>query len=155
FMLITYHQVQFVRELVAAHVESSTFVFLDESHRIKGGSGKPIPDAVLQFSHLPAHKLVISGTPMPNSIVDLVPQFSFLYPEFDVTEDNVGDLIRPIYVRTTKSELDLPSPKRFLVEVPMAVAQARLYELMRSEAARQAKADLKAGQKIELRSLGR
>ena len=70
------------------------FVFLDESHRIKGG--KTRAEAVLEIAHLPKRKLIMSGTPMPQSPKDLVPQFRFLYPAKDVDENTVIDLIQPL-----------------------------------------------------------
>ena len=37
----------------------------------------------MAISHLPTSKLILTGTPMPNSSEDLVAQFNFLYPEVD------------------------------------------------------------------------
>jgi len=66
-----------------------SYTFLDESHRIKSGVGRQTARAVLGLSHLPVGKLIMSGTPMPQAVDDLIPQFSFLYPEIAV------DLNRP------------------------------------------------------------
>lgn len=156
FMLITYQQLARVRELVASFVgDNETFVFLDESHRIKSGKGKVTADTILSISYLPKGKLIMSGTPMPQSEKDLIPQFSFLYPEIQITPETVADLIKPIYVRTTKGELKLPPVTRHLVELNMHPVQSKLYNLMKFEVARQAEQTLSKANKQALRALGR
>jgi hypothetical protein len=155
-MLITYQQLARVTDLVAQFIsEHESFVYLDESHKIKSGRGRPTPDAVLAIAHLPSAKLIMSGTPMPQSADDLVPQFEFLYPEVRVTENDVVARIQPVFVRTTKSELNLPAVNRNLIPVPFNPSQKRLYDLMRSEAARQAEQALSQGSRSALRRLGR
>lgn len=154
-MLITYHQLPFVKGLIGALINDRTFVFLDESHRIKRGLDGKIGGTLLSISHIPPLKLIMSGTPMPNSEADLVPQFNFLFPEVAVSDETVTDAIRPIYVRTTKTQLGLRKPDRWLVEVPLGGAQRRLYELLRSETARHAEKALKARDRNRLRALGR
>ena len=153
FMLITYHQLQFARSQIADHIVEDTWVYLDESHRIKRGLGGKIGNTVLSISHLPDFKLLLSGTPLPNSELDLVPQFGFLFPETVTPDADVASAIRPFYVRTTKSELGLRPPERRLVPVPMADGQRRLYRLARSETARQAELALR--DRSKLRALGR
>lgn len=139
FMLITYQQLTRVRDIVAASCASSrTHIFLDESHRIKSGAGKQTARAVLSLAHLPVSKLIMSGTPMPQAPDDLIPQFGFLYPEVRATPTDVVQLIRPVYVRTTKLQLNLPPLSRQRVSIPMAPLQSALYKLMKSEVARDA-----------------
>ncbi|TIN05878.1 MAG: DEAD/DEAH box helicase [Mesorhizobium sp.] len=156
FMLLTYQQLTRVQDLVASHLaQHRTFVFLDESHRIKAGVGGATARSVLNLSHLPAAKLIMSGTPMPQSSTDLVPQFQFLYPEIAAEPENVVDLIRAVYVRTNKRELGLPPVTRNLVMLPMAPVQLELYQLMRSEVAREAHVALNSRSRQAFRTLGR
>ena len=156
FMIITYQQLVRVSDLVAAHcARLKTHVFLDESHRIKSGSAKQTARAALNLAHLPVGKLIMSGTPMPQSIEDLIPQFTFLYPELPATADNVIDLIKPVYVRTNKKELGLPPVTRQMAQLPMAPMQAELYKLMKFEVAREAASALSISSKQAFRSLGR
>src|SRR5262249_19682133 len=100
-------------------------------------------------------KLIMSGTPMPQSIEDLVPQFTFLYPEIPANADNVVDLIRPVYVRTNKKQLGLPPLTRLVTRLPMAPLQQELYRLMKFEVAREAANALSIPSKQAFRSLGR
>jgi SNF2 family DNA or RNA helicase len=156
FMLITYQQLARVPDLIASHcARHRAYVFLDESHRIKSGVGKQSARAALSLAHLPAGKLIMSGTPMPQSIEDLIPQFTFLYPEIPATVENVVELIRPVYVRTNKKELGLPPVTRVVVNLPLAPMQHELYRLMKFEVAREAAAALSIRNKQVFRSLGR
>lgn len=156
FMLITYQQLARVPDLIAAHcARHNTHVFLDESHRIKSGVGKQTARAALGLAHLPTGKLIMSGTPMPQAIDDLIPQFAFLYPEIPATAENVVELIRPVYVRTNKKELELPTVTRVVVELPLAPMQQELYRLMKFEVAREAATALSIRNKQVFRALGR
>lgn len=156
FMLITYQQLPRVRELIAAFLaQHKTHVYLDESHRIKSGAERQTPQAVLSISHLPVGKLIMSGTPMPQSEEDLLPQFFFLYPEIVADKSSVVELIRPIYVRTNKSELGLPAVTRRMISLDMAPVQSKLYHLMKYQVARDAETALTAHSKSAFRTLGR
>ena len=74
FMLITYQQLARVPDLIAAHcARYKVHVYLDESHRIKSGIAKQTARAALALSCLPVGKLIMSGTPMPQSTDDLIP----------------------------------------------------------------------------------
>ena len=107
------------------------------------------------LAHLPVSKMILSGTPMPQSDSDLIPQFTFLYPEIEAHEDTVVDLMKPVYVRTTKHELGLPPVRRLQINIPMSQTQEKLYELMKFELARQVEKDLSRRDKGMLRKLGR
>lgn len=156
FMLITYQQLARVPDIMAAYcARNKVHVYLDESHRIKSGVAKQTARAVLGLSHLPIGKLIMSGTPMPQSTDDLIPQFAFLYPEIPADADSVVELIRPIYVRTNKSELGLPPVTRVMAQLPMAPMQHELYKLMKFEVAREAASALSIRNKQAFRMLGR
>ncbi|RUL47229.1 DEAD/DEAH box helicase [Lysinibacillus antri] len=154
-MVITYQQLPNVLTEVGSYLSTVPFfMFLDESHRIKRGNSGVYGRAVLSLAHLPEQKLIMSGTPLPNSTEDLVSQFNFLYPEVKVDKDSVVGHIRPIYVRTTKNELGLPIPRYFFTTVQMSPAQRRLYNLMRDEELRQAEIIL-ARDRNKLRTMGK
>jgi SNF2 family DNA or RNA helicase len=156
FMLIGYQQLARVKELVAAHVARHPIhVYLDESHRIKSGLTRQTPQAVLSLAHLPVGKLIMSGTPMPQSADDLIPQFAFLYPEIAAISETVVELIRAVYVRTNKKELGLPPVDRVMVALPMGPVQRELYKLMKFEVARDAASALSIRSKQAFRNLGR
>ena len=156
FMLMTYQQLPTAREVIAAHISRrDTHVFLDESHRIKGGMARKSPQAILSIAHLPVGKLVMSGTPMPQATDDLLPQLAFLYPEIPASAENAVDLMKPIYVRTNKAELGLPPVTRGVVSLAMSPIQRELYLLMKTEVHREAATALSIRSKQAFRSLGR
>lgn len=156
FMLITYQQLPTAREVVAAHISRfDTHVYLDESHRIKGGLTRKAPQAILSMAHLPIGKLVMSGTPMPQSKDDLIPQLAFLYPEIPIEAEDAVELMKPIYVRTNKAELGLPPVTRTVVSLAMAPVQRELYLLMKREVHREAATALTIRSKQAFRTLGR
>lgn len=155
-MLMTYNLFPNVNDILANYLSQyDAFIFLDESHRIKGGFEKVIASAVLNVAPLPRGRLIMTGTPLPNSVSDLIPQSTFLIPETIIDETNVEQVITPLYVRTTKSQLNLPPVKRRIQEIPLNQVQRELYELMRSEAARQAKKILSIRSKGAFRRIGR
>lgn len=154
-LLVTYQQIPTVIELLGSFMnEHHTMIFLDESHRMKRGTAGVIGKAILSLSHLPDSKLIMSGTPLPNSLADLVPQFNFLYPEIKVNENTVKDLIQKVFVRTTKKELNLPEVRRNVRSVDLTPSQRYLYTLLRSEVAREA-AKLRTTDRVALRRFSR
>lgn len=154
FSIITYDQLPKVKELIIEMLSAQNFfVFLDESHRIKGG--KTRAEAILRLAHLPKRKLIMTGTPMPQSPKDLLPQFGFLYPTKDVTENNVVELIQPIYVRTTKGQLGIPEINHRIIPVKMGDLQRKIYETLKSETKRQLNPMLSDSSRYELRRIGK
>lgn len=138
FSIITYQQYPRVSTLINSFLDrNDVFMFLDESHRIKSGREGVSADAILSSSFLPKRKLVMSGTPMPQSVKDLIPQFSFLYPEKSVDEYTAIKLIQPIYVRTTSGQLGIPPVEHRLVKLQMGPLQSEIYKSIKSETKRQ------------------
>lgn len=156
FMLITYDQLSRVKNAIVPLLSSGNiYMFLDESHRIKGGKQIKRADAILEMAHLPKRKLIMSGTPMPQSPKDMVSQFSFLYPTKDVTDTTVIDLIQPIFVRTTKGQLGIPKLDHRVVQVPMTQLQREIYKTLKSEVRRQLNPVLSDSSRYELRRIGK
>lgn len=156
FMLITYDQLSRVKNTIVPLLSSGNiYMFLDESHRIKGGKQIKLADAILEMAHLPKRKLIMSGTPMPQSPKDMVSQFSFLYPTKDVTDTTVIDLIQPIFVRTTKGQLGIPKLDHRVVQVPMTQLQREIYKTLKSEVRRQLNPVLSDSSRYELRRIGK
>lgn len=140
--LISYQQFIRVVGSIARHLQKiQSFVFIDESHRIKGGERTDTGRQVQRIAHLPVGKLIMSGTPMPNATIDLISQYCFLFPtDGDVDNNNVIDKIKKVYVRTTKNELLKPEDfpiKTIRTEIPLNEPQKNLYDLIRSEELRQ------------------
>jgi len=156
FMLISYGQfatvAHLIREFLTYH---SVIMYLDESHRIKSGRSGVTPQEILNVSYLPERKLIMSGTPCPQSIIDLIPQFEFLYPDRFVNEDSVVKAFQPIYVRTTKGQLGIPAILHRKVSLEMSPLQKEVYQALRSETKRQMLAMLSDSEKYSLRDIGK
>jgi SNF2 family DNA or RNA helicase len=133
--LITYQQYIRVVGLISKFLHHyKAFVFLDESHRIKGGNSTETGRQMQNIAHLPVGKLIMSGTPMPNRALDLVSQYNFLFPEqSNIDELTITSKIQDIYVRTTKEELGLKKPKVIHTPIAFTEPQKVLYDLSRSE----------------------
>ena len=156
FMLISYGQFATVAHLIRQYLAyHKVIMFLDESHRIKSGRSGVSPQEILNVSYLPERKLILSGTPCPQSIADLLPQFEFLYPDRIVTEDSVVDALKPIYVRTTKGQLGIPPVDHRKVSLEMTPLQKEIYKALRSETKRQMMVMLSDSEKYSLRDIGK
>ena len=92
------HLIDFLRD-------NDVQICLDECHRIKG------PKLGYQISKIAPYakkKIILTGTPMPQSSDDLVNQFKFLYPSYKVIESvELIKKFQPFYVRTTDDDLNL------------------------------------------------
>lgn len=155
FSIVNYESLPTLRDTLADYLGAhDVFVFLDESHRIKGGQGKARADAALSLAPFASGKLILSGTPMPQDRSDLIPQVQFLYPELVVEAEDVVDRVRSIFVRTTKTQLGLPVPNRITTTVEMTAGQEKLYELLTDEFARQAAQGIDVMSRSALRAMG-
>lgn len=148
--LITYQLLPNVLDAVRAWARRfRTHVVLDESHRIKGGPRGVLGAAALQLAEIGTRRDILSGTPLPHEPEDLRPQLDFLWPGHrimpdsrvvtDVPDEVVEDVrrqVEPLYVRTTKQELELPPLEVTPVLVEFGPLQRELYDVLRGEAAR-------------------
>lgn len=117
---------------------NKTHLVLDESHRMKAGAAAQRGAALLRMSHLPVRRDILSGTPMPQSSLDIQSQLDFLWPgtglgsrisRGEAPRQVLGDL----YVRTTKSNLGLPRRDRIAVPVRLSDAHLALYSVMKDD----------------------
>lgn len=108
---------------------ANTFVIFDEAHRVKAGA-QGVRGAVAQrLSTRCARRLVLTGTPRPNSLSDLENVLELAYPGRGANIASSVDIpIRHAFVRTTKSELDLPALDIRTEHVPMSPAHDLVYQ---------------------------
>jgi len=139
-MLISYDQLIRIAPTISNHLRSKpVHVILDESHRMKAGEGSQRGAVLLSLSHLPVRRDILSGTPIPRSILDIASQVDFLWPGQGlgmriVNADEPSSILKGLYVRTTKHELNLPPTTRHFEAVKMSMPQLAFYSLMRDEA---------------------
>ena len=128
------------------------YIILDESQNIKNPASKSY-QAVKQFKS--RFKLILSGTPVENSVNDLWTQMSFINPgllggqqffqnEFvtpierkkdEVQARKLQALIKPFVLRRTKEQVatELPPKTENLFYCQMSEEQATVYEKLKSE----------------------
>ncbi len=128
------------------------YVILDESQNIKNPSSKAYHSVKLLKAR---HRLVLSGTPVENSVNDLWTQMSFINPgllgnqhffqnEFVVPIEKKKDdekarrlqaLIKPFVLRRTKTQVatELPPKTEQLFYCQMSEEQSEYYEKVKSE----------------------
>jgi SNF2 family DNA or RNA helicase len=117
---------------------------LDEAHRMKAGIASQRGAFLLNVAPLPARRDILTGTPMPQGPDDLSAQLGFLWPgqglDLQISRGSPPrDVLGQLYVRTTKSELDIPAADREFYQVDMAEGQMALYGVVRNESLRQLK----------------
>lgn len=123
-------------------LENKVHIVLDESHKIKAavtrGNKKPgiRGAAVLRVSMFSSRRDILSGTPMPHGVMDIVSQVEFLYPFcgiqelLEINEHNLGKPLQGLFARTTKEDLEhlLPDTYSRKIPVPMGIAQMAFYQ---------------------------
>jgi SNF2 family DNA or RNA helicase len=139
YSIVSYSQLSNAEKVVENFMNrNNVHLILDESHRIKGGSELVTARSVLALAPYAKRREILSGTPMPNSTSDLLPQMTFLYPDSNIrqkieTMGSSGSKITPLYARTRYSELGIPRPIPIYESVEMSDEQRALYGLLRDE----------------------
>ncbi|MFD8672632.1 SNF2-related protein [Streptomyces seoulensis] len=114
---------------------------VDEAHRMKLGGVGVWGAACLALGPLSRVRMILSGTPAPNGAKDLENLLSFVWPGHGrrvVTQAvDGGDLayasqvLRPMFTRTTKSELGLPPVELRLRRLAMPPLHEEIYEALK------------------------
>jgi SNF2 family DNA or RNA helicase len=122
-------------------------LILDESHNIKKIQGGKWANTVLSIAPLASRRIILTGTPVPNSLEDLWTQMTFLWPNPKIlgTPDEYKDRIashgvravddikrdlRPFYWRIHKSQLRLKQPKYHRIPLKMRPYQQAIYDAL-------------------------
>lgn len=147
-LFVNYQRLLYSYESTATWVrEGLTLVCLDEAHRIKRGRAGEWGSACLDLGYLAARRDVLTGTPAPQSPRDLAVILDYLWlgrghevlpgdvwatrPPDDIGP-KVAAAIAPLYVRTTKDDLDLPGVEHNVVPIPLEGVQRAIYEALRN-----------------------
>lgn len=120
-------------------------VVLDESHYIKNFQEGKWVSAVLDIAPYAKRKIILTGTPVPNNLLDLWSQFTFLDPSENIlgsrniykknvdNYDNnlIGEKLLPYYRRIKKDDLNLPIPNFKIIKVNPKPLQKKIYNIIR------------------------
>jgi SNF2 family DNA or RNA helicase len=125
-----------VSRLITWVKKNSAMVILDEAHRVKGG-GKSIRwIGCKKVAHFAARVDLLTGTPMPQDYSDLRNLLKLSWknlPEHKVSDTSIKKLERGgVFVRTTKSELNLPPQNINEVLVEQSDIQKQIYSALKS-----------------------
>ncbi len=117
----------------------------DESHRVKRFKGGTWAPALVDIARYARVRMILSGTPMPQSGRDLFSQLNVLWPNGELTGprddfasrvdkdlSSVLQDIRPFMTRTPKAALGLAPYTVTRHDVPLQGTQGEIYELIES-----------------------
>lgn len=137
--IISYDQLVRVDGIIENYLSvNKVHLILDESHRMKAGTLSQRGAALLRMGHLAVRRDILSGTPMPQSSLDLQSQLDFLWPGAGMgARIAAGEVPRSVlgnlYVRTTKIQLGLPERRRKAVPVTLTDTHLAFYAVLRDD----------------------
>jgi SNF2 family DNA or RNA helicase len=137
-------------ELIALCRSLNVMLIVDESHRVKRFKGGLWAPALMEIAKHARVRMILSGTPMPQSGRDLFSQMRILWPSGEVTgpaddfankvdknfEAILAD-VKPFVSRTPKHALGLQPYTVFQHVAEQAPIQAEIYQLIESQFRRQ------------------
>ncbi|MFF4451098.1 DEAD/DEAH box helicase [Streptomyces goshikiensis] len=143
-LLVNYERLnRYQKELADWLSMGRAMMVLDEAHRMKLGVRGTYGASCMALGPLAAHRLILTGTPAPNGAKDLESLLSFVWPGHgrSAVDRAVagGDLahaskvLRPLFTRTTKSELGLPPVDVRIKYVELPAAHRKLYSALRNQ----------------------
>lgn len=128
-LLFNYEGIGNYQKELKSIIDSKTMVVLDEVHKVKKYQNGIMGTRALDVYNVienASYTIALTGTPIPNSYVDIYNLLHFLYRDeyddffgFDYSQlknPNASDIeeinrkIQPFYCRTTKEQLGVPKP---------------------------------------------
>ncbi|MEE3738952.1 SNF2-related protein, partial [Streptococcus uberis] len=143
-VLVNYESLPKYKELLLNFISFDTMVVFDEVHRIKNPVGKRAESALELVKNV-KFKYVLTGTPIPNSYLDIYNFLHLLYgseyssffgwsiddlksPSVFKMEE-INDSLFPFFWRVSKEDLGVPRPDEDLfIEVEASLEQIELAE---------------------------
>lgn len=122
-LLFNYESLDSILEEVKNIIDDKTLLVFDEVHKVKNPNGKRAKNA-LKISYNARYTIALTGTPLPNSYLDIKNLLHILYheeyndffgfgdaqlripSEYDI--ENINKKIKPFFCRTTKKQLEVP-----------------------------------------------
>jgi len=166
--LVNYHRLTSNYAVLADWVaERPTMVLLDEAHRMKRGWDGQWGSACLNLAFLAERRDILTGTPAPQGPADLLALLDFVWPgqarrilPRSALETPpppsigriIGERVRPLFVRTRKSELGLLEPQISVVQVEPDRLQMAIYDSLRDQYA--GELNVSIGDRVQLAQFG-
>lgn len=124
-ILINYDMLPSLTDALNEIINNETMLVFDEIHKVKAVGGV-WANAALQICKNAKYKVALTGTPIPNSYLDLYNQLNILFTEeyktffkFSTSDlrnaderlaQKINEYIYPFFCRTTKKQLEVPEP---------------------------------------------
>ena len=145
--LFNYESINNYLDEIRHIVSSRTLLVFDEVHKVKAINGKQA-GAALEISKYANYIIAMTGTPIPNTYLDIYNLLHILYndeyKEFFGFETNmlrnpmptdidyINEKIQPFFCRTTKKQLLVPEPNADIVEkIQVSKAEQELFDILR------------------------
>jgi len=145
-LLFNYESLESIIREVKLLIDNKTLLVFDEVHKIKGFNGVRANNA-LEISKDSYYTIAMSGTPIPNSYLDIRNLLSMLYhdeyEEFfgfttsqlkDPTENDISEInskIQPFFCRTTKKQLEVPDANPdIIIEKDASKIENEIYNIL-------------------------
>lgn len=147
-VLLTYQVASNDRDKLSSLLQQhKSLLVLDESHNIKRLEGGTWAPALIDVGTNASRRMILTGTPAPNSATDLWSQMTFLWPNPPVLgtreqfksrtgQEDPGPLnqlreqLFPLYWRIRKSELRLPKPRWRRIRLQLRPYQRAIYTVL-------------------------
>lgn len=122
-LLFNYESLDSILEEVKNIIDDKTLLVFDEVHKVKNPNGKRAKNA-LKIAYNARYTIALTGTPLPNSYLDIKNLLHILYheeyndffgfgdaqlripSEYDI--EIINKKIKPFFCRTTKKQLEVP-----------------------------------------------
>ena len=122
-LLFNYESLDSILEEVKTIIDDKTLLVFDEVHKVKNPNGKRAKNS-LEISYNAKYTIALTGTPIPNSYLDIKNLLNILYheeyndffgfkdvqlqnpSEYDI--EDINKKIQPFFCRTTKKQLEVP-----------------------------------------------
>ncbi|MDF2605822.1 MAG: Helicase domain protein [Bacillales bacterium] len=128
--LFNYESLNSILSEVKQLIDKKTLLVFDEAHKVKAIDGIRASNA-LEISKMAYYTIAMTGTPIPNSYVDIKNLLEMLYHEeydeyFGFTDsqlqsptyediENINNRIQPFFCRTTKRQLQVPDANEDII----------------------------------------
>ena len=147
--LFNYESIENYIEELAHIISDKTLLIFDEVHKVKAVNGQRAL-AALEISKYATYIIAMTGTPIPNSYLDLYNLLHILYNEeykeffgFEIpflrsplpTEmDIINNKIQPFFCRTTKKELHVPEANEDIIDtVDATEKEQQVFDIIRKK----------------------
>ena len=122
-LLFNYESLDSILEELKSIIDDKTLLVFDEVHKVKNPNGKRAKNS-LEISYNAKYTIALTGTPIPNSYLDIKNLLNILYheeyndffgfkdvqlqnpSEYDI--EDINKKIQPFFCRTTKKQLEVP-----------------------------------------------